>query len=126
MSRFRSRHRTFRLNQPKPRNENSRPELTARNVAHPPRLAPHEGANNASNPRSPNRIPPSASKYHAMRATRLSGHNPASCSRLRTVEEDHMLRTQVTCYDYRVTIAENLDYRLDTGADGVGVWPCLN
>jgi hypothetical protein len=26
---------------------------------------------------------------------------------------------QMTCDDYRITIAENLDYRLDTGATGV-------
>src|ERR1700722_1542403 len=90
MRRFRRRHRTFRLSHPKPRNENKIPELTARNVAHPPRLAPHDGANNASNPRSPNRIPPSASRYHAIRAARLSGHNPASCSLLRIVGEDHI------------------------------------
>jgi len=28
---------------------------------------------------------------------------------------------QIPGYDYRITITENLDYRLDTGATGVGV-----
>jgi hypothetical protein len=56
-----------------------------------------------------------------MRARRLSGHNPASLSLLRIVDEDHMLMAQITCYDCRITVAENLDYRLDTAATGVGV-----
>ena len=45
-----------------------------------------------------------------MRAMRLSGHNPASCSRLRIVEEDHMSQDSIITWHNDFVIAENPDY----------------